>query len=49
MFLMTCFRTPFHEETELLSVLGFPFRVRTPYRGECLCDIELEGYQGRSP
>jgi hypothetical protein len=33
-FLMTCFRTPFHEETELLSVLRFPFRVRTP-----LCNV----------
>jgi hypothetical protein len=29
-FLMTCFRAPFHEETELLSALRFPFRVRTP-------------------
>ena len=32
MFLMTCFRTPFHEETEFLSVLRFLFRVRTPER-----------------
>ena len=29
-FLMTYLRTPFHEETDLLSVLRFPFRVRTP-------------------
>jgi len=27
---MTCIRTPIHEETELLTVLKFPFRVRTP-------------------
>jgi hypothetical protein len=29
-FLITCLRTPFHEETVLLTVLQFPFRVRTP-------------------
>jgi hypothetical protein len=28
-FLMTCSRTAAHEETELLSVLRIPFRVRT--------------------
>jgi hypothetical protein len=28
-FLMTCLRTAAHEETELLTVLYFPFRVRT--------------------
>jgi LysR substrate binding domain-containing protein len=27
---MTCLRTAAHEETELLTVLYFPFRVRTP-------------------
>ena len=30
MFLMTCPRTATHEETELLTVLKIPFRVRTP-------------------
>jgi len=29
-FLMTCPRTATHEETELLTVLKIPFRVRTP-------------------
>jgi hypothetical protein len=29
---MTCIRTPIHEETELLTVLKFPFRVRTLWR-----------------
>ena len=29
-FLMTCPRTAAHEETELLTVLKIPFRVRTP-------------------
>jgi hypothetical protein len=29
-FLMTRLRTAAHEETELLTVLYFPFRVRTP-------------------
>ncbi len=29
-FLMTRLRTATHEETELLTVLYFPFRVRTP-------------------
>jgi hypothetical protein len=33
-FLIACFRTPFHEETELLGVLRFPFRVRTPLTAE---------------
>ena len=28
---MRCIRTSVHEETELLTVLKFPFRVRTPY------------------
>ena len=29
-FLMTCIRTAAHEETELLTVVKIPFRVRTP-------------------
>jgi len=32
-FLMTCPRTAVHGETELLTVLKIPFRVRTPPRG----------------
>jgi hypothetical protein len=30
-FLVTCLCTAAHEETELLTVLKIPFRVRTPY------------------
>jgi hypothetical protein len=44
--LLTCLRSAFHEERELLSVLRFPFRVRTPFRNKipetlklgCLCN-----------
>jgi len=32
-FLVTCLRTAVHGETELLTVLKIPFRVRTPPRG----------------
>jgi hypothetical protein len=31
-FLMTCPGTAAHEETELLTVLKIPFRVRTPIK-----------------
>jgi len=36
-FLITWLRTRFHEETLLLTVLQFPFRVRTPLSQKDFC------------
>jgi hypothetical protein len=45
-FLMTRLRTAAHEETELLTVLYFPFRVRTPYTSfDVLVDEYLSGIE----
>jgi hypothetical protein len=46
-FLMTCFRTPFHEEREVLSVLRFPFRVRTPDRSPCCRAVKRGAVQDK--
>jgi hypothetical protein len=40
-FLVTCLRTAAHGETELLTVLKIPFRVRTPSRSGVDCCGEV--------
>jgi hypothetical protein len=42
--LMRCFRTPFHEETELLSVLRFPYLCADPKYCAKHCAKQLRKY-----
>ena len=46
-FLMTCLRSPFLEETVLLAVLQFPFRVRTQGWGAARAAAIVAGFCGR--
>ena len=59
-FLMTCLRTAAHEETEFLTVLKIPFRVRTPFSSKIMAQhifsfeselqkVEIQGQNFEKP